>query len=477
MNKSTWFSNSKPVTLDEMLLARELRQKKQMYLLKTEQCTLVCFTLNVPGENKVYSLSTEAFHIGVNAIDEQCRNERFQIKHHEILTNNTGYEGYWAITSDATIVKKSMIEIESSHPIGRLFDIDVFDILGTPIKGSDWGRYERSCMICGKPVWACARSRQHSVSELSFKVAETIYTYTTQCFIDKISSSAVRSALYEVSTSPKPGLVDRFHNGSHKDMDFFTFIDSSCALIPYFKNMVSIGCEYEGSLESFLPHLRYTGKLAESSMNTITKGINTHKGLIFSLGIVCAAAGYLYNSKEQLTLHNITSVCSKIAFATTKELVCLRLESFASSHEPSLANTTLNDNADMTHGEFIYSTYGFDGIRGEVARGFPTIVNYGYPIMKKYVNEGASFNDAGIITLLHLIAHVNDTNILYRSSIKEMQNIQHELLKTLNSKKSIDELIHVAHSLDLDFISKNISPGGSADLLAISFMLFFITLD
>ena len=473
MNKSKWFSNSKPVTLDEILQAREDRKIKQMELLSSGQYTLICFTLNIPGENKVYPLSKKAFDAGLKAINEQCLLENFNIQHHETTRNNTGYEGYWTINSDATIVKKSMIEIESMHPIGRLFDIDVFDAFGTPIKGSDWGRAERSCLICDEPVWACARSRKHSISELSLKVANTIYNYITQRFIDTISLSATRAALYEVSTSPKPGLVDRFHNGSHRDMDFFTFIDSSCALIPYFRNMVSIGCNYEGSLDSFLPRLRYAGKLAESSMSEMTNGINTHKGLIFSLGIMCAAVGYLYNAKKQLTLKNITSVCSKIAFSTAEELFGLLSEPLTTSHECTHTSPILKTTV-TTHGESIYSTYGFEGIRGEVAKGFPNVVNHGYPILKKYVTDGVSLNDAGVITLLHLIAHANDTNILYRSNLRRMQKIQQDLQKSLRSEKSVDGLLKVANSLDLEFISENISPGGSADLLAVSFMLFFI---
>ena len=111
-----------------------------------------------------------------------------------------------------------------------------------------------------------------------------------------LSYLAHKAMLYEVSASPKPGLVDRFSNGAHKDMDFFTFMSSSASLSQFFSH-----CALEGEkhLDSDLPNLfsslRIPGISAEKKMFFATNNINTHKGAIFSIGTICAAAGYLYS--------------------------------------------------------------------------------------------------------------------------------------------------------------------------------------
>src|SRR4051812_47765287 len=109
-------------------------------------------------------------------------------------------------------------------------------------------------------------------------------------WIQTISQKALLSLLYEVSASPKPGLVDRYNQGAHKDMDFFTFMASSAALSNYFNDCVAEGVKYSGqNPQELFFSLRSLGVDAEKSMFEATDNVNTHKGLIFSLGIICAA--------------------------------------------------------------------------------------------------------------------------------------------------------------------------------------------
>ena len=102
---------------------------------------------------------------------------------------------------------------------------------------------------------------------------------------------------YEVTTTPKPGLVDRRNSGSHRDMDVFTFIDSAAALYPYFEACARTGRETaeQPAPETFAA-LRPLGCEAEGEMLDATGGVNTHKGAVFSVGIVCAALGRLDRS-------------------------------------------------------------------------------------------------------------------------------------------------------------------------------------
>ncbi len=111
----------------------------------------------------------------------------------------------------------------------------------------------------------------------------------------------MKALLYEVSVSPKPGLVDRFNNGSHHDMDFYSFVDSSVALIPHFKSMLRIGIETAMETpEKTFRKLQYEGMNAESAMFNETQNVNTHKGAIFSIGIICGAIGRLKGNGENL---------------------------------------------------------------------------------------------------------------------------------------------------------------------------------
>ena len=109
-----------------------------------------------------------------------------------------------------------------------------------------------------------------------------------------IARLACQALLYEVATTPKPGLVDRANSGSHRDMDFFTFQASAAALWPYFARCAEIGMDTHSlPPEETFSRLRTPGKLAEGDMLRATAGVNTHKGAIFSMGILCGALGRL----------------------------------------------------------------------------------------------------------------------------------------------------------------------------------------
>src|SRR5699024_6679000 len=105
-------------------------------------------------------------------------------------------------------------------------------------------------------------------------------------FCNKISSMSIKSILYEVAATPKTGLVDRKNSGAHKDMDFFTFINSSSVLGSYFYNCTKAGIEFKGNdYRDLLKDIRPIGMEAEKDMFKATNNINTHKGIIFSQGI------------------------------------------------------------------------------------------------------------------------------------------------------------------------------------------------
>lgn len=114
----------------------------------------------------------------------------------------------------------------------------------------------------------------------------------------EIGTKAWQALLEEVYTTPKPGLVDTWSCGAHTDMDVHTFERSAEALRPYFIRMAEQGYTLQCSPKELFAEIRKTGILAEQAMYRATDGVNTHKGLIFTLGIFCAAAGRCAGSRR-----------------------------------------------------------------------------------------------------------------------------------------------------------------------------------
>ena len=115
----------------------------------------------------------------------------------------------------------------------------------------------------------------------------------------------IRNALLgEVFTTPKPGLVDLWDSGAHRDMNWITFQKSTDAITLYLVEMYEAGYEAAEEKENILEDLffiiRRIGQRAEKAMYQATEGVNTHKGIIFSMGIICAAYGYC-NGKNRHT--------------------------------------------------------------------------------------------------------------------------------------------------------------------------------
>lgn len=276
-------------------------------------------------------------------------------------------------------------------------------------------------------------------------------------YADHIAGLAVRSLLHEAAVTPKPGLVDRRDSGAHSDMDFFTFIDSSAALASYFREVTYTALHFPGEPEEMIALLRPLGLRAERTMLSATGGVNTHKGLIFSLGLVCAAAGYARPRSPALTEDLIFGLCARMAAGTLDELA--------------------GGGVSPTHGVAAYRRHGCAGARGEAAEGFPNVRRHGLPALRGALDRGLSRNDAGVWALLHLMAHADDTNIVSRADLATLRRVQEECGRFLRSRGSIGRLLPYAEALNGDFVRRGISPGGCADLLALTYMLFFLLED
>lgn len=274
--------------------------------------------------------------------------------------------------------------------------------------------------------------------------------------ISFIQHTASCSLMDEVGTTPKPGLVDRLDNGAHTDMCYDTFAVSTEAIVPYLGKMALLGYEWHSSLDQLFPAIRPIGIQAEQAMFQATGGVNTHKGLIFSLGILCAAAGFYYKQHRCFHGESILSLCGLL----TEEWLERDFQSIDLQHP-------------KTHGEKLFTVYGCKGIRGEVQGGFESVRRYSLPFIRSFSAACSDFNVICIQTLLTLMSHVDDTNILIRSNPETLSYVKLEASRLLSlggatSKQGLLEL----SALNEDFIRRNISPGGCADLLAVTIFIW-----
>lgn len=441
------------VTLPEMLEARERRAARQQVLLSAYDKTMICFTMNIAGPVKNNSLIRRGYALGKRLLRQQLGVAGVPVTYFEEIQEKTGNEAIFLLDADPLAVKAVTVEIEDQPGVGRLFDMDVLCPDGRKVDRQELGQEGRKCLICGGMAQACARSRTHTVAQLQEKTREILRQALDTADSADAARLATQALLYEVATTPKPGLVDRENSGSHRDMDFFTFQASAAALYPYFAQCVKIGRETVDAQETFR-RLRLPGKLAEGEMRRATGGVNTHKGAIFSMGILCGALGRL----EREQWGNPDAVLAECA-AMTKGLV-------------SKDYVNLTPETAKTAGQKLYLQYGITGVRGQAEAGFPAVLNVGLPKLEAALAAGKSINEAGCAALLAMLANTVDTNMIHRGGY-ELAKDTAEKLRILLEKELFPSK-ETLEKLDAEFIRDNLSPGGTADLLAMVYMLHFL---
>ena len=432
----------KTVTLPEILEAREKRVQRQTELLKQFGCPLICFTMNIAGPIKNDERITRSFLLGCRDLDRQLLRSKAAVLHRELVTEPTGCEAYYAVDYPADRLKTLTVELEEGTTAGRLYDMDVLTPDGKKLERNS----ERPCLICGKPGRGCVRSRAHSVEQLQERTGAILTAALQEDACRTAAELTQRALLYEVCVTTKPGLVDRSNPGSHRDMDIYTFMRSAAALYPYFHLCVRIGMDTaEQPPEATFAALRRPGKLAENDMLAATDGVNTHKGAVFTMGVLCGALGRLDRSEW----HKPQAVAQMCA-AMTRGLT---------AHD--FAGVTAENAA--TAGEKLYVHYGITGIRGQMEAGLPAVLQHGMPTLEAWLDLGASEDEAGTAALLALIAATEDTNLIARGGMEGVRWAAEMVKKTQDGKE-----------LDTYFIQRNLSPGGSADLLAVCWLLHFL---
>lgn len=265
---------------------------------------------------------------------------------------------------------------------------------------------------------------------------------------------AAEAMVKEVKLTPKPGLVDSENNGAHRDMTLLHFMVSLRAISPWFPRFYDQGFATAGlPATQTLLAIRPTGLACEQAMFKATGGINTHKGGIFSLGLLCAAAGRLSRNHIRLS----------------QEMLCQEVRAMCAG----LVDRELSRNGwAKTKGEEFFQAFGFTGARGEAERGFETVRQSGLPQWNKALHEGGSEQEALLKMLLALMAANADTNLISRGGITGLKYVQRYATRLMKIKNLSGDVLKMAlKNMDSALIKKNLSPGGSADLLAVGWLL------
>ena len=341
-------------------------------------------------------------------------------------------------------IKQVCEDFEQNHPLGRFIDADLNDQEGVSFSSGK----SKLCFFClERPAIECRREKAHEPEELrSFMFPKMAYYCRQQreaMMIKKLSSFAQQAILSEISLTPKPGLVDKFSNGSHADMNYQTFVDSTAAISPWFSELVHAGFSYvDNDLTNALPLIRNIGLRMESAMYEATQNVNTQKGIIFLMGLSLFACGKLFSQTEQFSIVEFRGIIQGVC----KDLV---------TKEMTDASKTVK-----SHGEDIFHQHGFGGARAEAESGFATVFDFGLPCLAGV----AELNDDVLLqTFLAIAANNNDTNILYRSNAEVLSVFKHLC------KNALADFNDQNYAAVIDFCkSENISPGGSADLLAVT---------
>jgi triphosphoribosyl-dephospho-CoA synthase len=262
-----------------------------------------------------------------------------------------------------------------------------------------------------------------------------------------LADHAVAALLEELDLYPKPGLVSPVDSGSHKDMDHALLKASALCLHSSFDELARLGT----AGADFDSHLIPAGIRAERHMMQVTGGINTHRGAIFSLGLLVAAAA------------QVRSPCDPPA--AIRDVIRARWRAALEAHSKFGIH-------DTTHGSAVRRTSGAGGAREEAAMAFPSIFEVALPCYTKLLKTGTPSREAGIQTLFLLMASVPDTNTFHRGGKTGAAHVMQSASDFLHNGGITNPAWEkIAKKIHADFIARNLSPGGSADLLAATFFV------
>ena len=264
-----------------------------------------------------------------------------------------------------------------------------------------------------------------------------------------IARAAVRSLHAELTLTSKPGLVCPGDNGSHSDMTAATLMRSLFSLRGYFGAIAMAA--HRGASFSELQQL---GVAAEARMLRATGGINAHRGAIFNLGLLAAAVAHRSAGGEPITAGGLS------------DTVRVRWSAAICAAQPTASS----------HGLLVAARHGAGGARLEAARGYPAVLELALPALRNALRRGLDTRRALLQTLFVLIAHLQDTNLLYRGGADGLAFARHTAMDFLAGGGTASAgWERRAGTIRDAFVARNLSPGGAADLLAATWFVHLVT--
>ncbi len=282
-----------------------------------------------------------------------------------------------------------------------------------------------------------------------------------------LSGMAVISMLKEAVLSPKPGLVDDINSGSHEDMDINHFVESSYSLKPYFEDLVKycLKTYYEGRRIVISQYTEMRGKEAFREMMAATGNVNTHKGAIFTMGLMVLAV------TEFMLRHS--AVPDFKDREELKKIVSMNAVSYFSEVMPDSDDKQSDFNAE-SNGMKVRKMYGSETIVEEAEDGYPTLFGRGLDTFMHSLELGFDKKRCLLHVLISTMTVLSDSNVLKRGGTEGLKLVQNEARKIYENMENMsdEEFYGSLQKADQLFISHKLSPGGSADLLM---ALIFIT--
>ncbi|AOE62730.1 triphosphoribosyl-dephospho-CoA synthase [Pseudomonas corrugata] len=263
----------------------------------------------------------------------------------------------------------------------------------------------------------------------------------TLTLAERLADLAVDALIDEADLSPKPALVDRRGNGAHTDLHLGLMHASALSLWPAFKEMADAALAFGEVGLPLREALGRIGREGEAAMLATTDGVNTHRGAIWALGLLVAAAALEPESSA--------------AGAVTLRAARLALLEDRYAPRP------------LSHGAQVAQRYGARGAREEAQLGFPSIMQRALPQLRRSRTQAHGEQNARLDALLAIMSQLADTCVLYRAGEPGLRAMQAGAQAVLDAggSASLDGRRRL-HALDQQLIALNASPGGAADLLA-----------
>lgn len=398
----------------------ELRERREEFIksrIYEYAKPMICIKPNFPGAEKRNIYSNYASYKIYKEFSKTV--DIIQVSHE---FEAEGLVFYLMIDEPSKDLKSKSIEIETVHDLGRLIDIDVYDTDANQLSREEFGLPRRKCFICDNDAVICSRAMAHTKEEIVDFYRKSVVDYILN-FDSEILRVAEFCLLNELMRDVSLGTVTPKTNGSHSDMDMYTFFDSIEAVSKGLSKLSKVDTESFKSLRAF-------GLELEKTMFRATYGINTHKGIIFAFLLIFG--GLIHSS----SFNDLSVEIAKLA-------------------KGSLEDFRYMD----TNGLKIYDLHGIKGARGEAVSGYKNaFTNY-----IKLFRVKEDLNETFLI-----IAHqTEDTNIIHRAGMDVYLEYKNKLKAVINNRESLNELEEYC-------VNFGISAGGSADMISITLLLYLI---